>query len=1121
MHGLFLALLEELFMNKWLCLFILFLSVLSFGQITVEVSDEQVYNASMLGLRMRVVNNSGQSYDNVTVDFYLKKNPSETFALDSYYTENWTISIAEQSGENVIIRATIPHLGAGTSPNSSGVSVGIHRTDWQPMSKTSANGFPLGSTFTTALNYSVFQGNNLIGGTSYIDPNLIVPSLRFVGLQPEDVSRPLDEDIVVNRSAWIEIENYGTTPADLNNITIEWPTTAGIISSAVSSAILQPGKRLRICTTQLNCPDDDVVAVVPTLSMGATGEVLLRYNTTIMDYLSWGSNAGVLAADAREANIQYTRIRYDKGLSHSYDENWNEVYSNSGVFYKKVDEKWFSYSFKYDVNTEDRPEPIPYVDNEILCLDDTASSRMVRFAWHSVEGAIGYHLIVKGADGSIVFDRFTRQIHKDFDLPIGAYLWSVKVVFWNNQYALSNPWIDHYSIWKTKMVSECRKVENEHELHVPHFGVHKDTRMLVPNWGGLAVYPEISWDHPDVFVYNANYDFEERQIPWNGNNLFLEVDWRCWAVATQILNHFYHGNLTQDEIKYYGKTVGFENVTTAYGTYSRDERDKVIAPFGLGNVGGAYDAEIKVLLMWALNLTDDSQLENSLGNHMPFDQDFVMEHINAGRPIYYLQNGHFMIVDGYRFSDNRFQIHRINVKNGGEVEWTYNEPGLIMVDLYFVPKNVTNPRMSDVRVHVDSDGDGIVDFDEIERFHTNPYNKDSDGDGIEDKVEVFSYTIREPFEKPVEIPLPNGFSYTVTLRLGDYDYEDDPFGPIYRYEVVADIDGDGVRAELDVDSDHPNNDGLWDGAEDLNHNGYVDNGETDPYKFSDDYGTNFNTVETVVWDAPSLVGIYAFEGINVGENVTCNSGMHGYCQVASEYSVPYYSISVGANSTIGDVFSKGGIQLRENVHVVGDAFIYSLPMASISPNMYPNASVTGMTNVKNVGEWPYVVSDNLHHSLDGKENWSDLTVASGQTVTLSGNVSYRNLTVLPNATLKLGAGTIHVGNITLESGSKLEFVNPGRETVIVADGFLNWRAQIVNSDLQTVAKGFKLIEYAPGYIHIEGDWAGTIHARWCELTLGQVKKTAYGSFVAKKVYLGNGLTIYRIHFSPIPLTDMV
>lgn len=198
-----------------------------------------------------------------------------------------------------------------------------------------------------------------------------------------------------------------------------------------------------------------------------------------------------------------------------------------------------------------------------------------------------------------------------------------------------------------------------------------------------------------------------------------------------------------------------------------------------------------------------------------------------------------------------------------------------------------------------------------------------------------------------------------------------------------------------------------------------------------------------------------------------------------------------------------------------------LPMASISPDISQSASVTGETAVRNLGEWPYVVSDNAHHSLDGKENWADLTVHAGQTFTLSGNASYRNLKVDAGATLKLGAGAIKVGNITMESGSKLEFVNPGRETVIIADGNVIWRAQIVNSDLQTVAKGFKLIEYAPGYIHIDGEWAGTIHARWCELTLGQVKKTAYGSFVAKKVYLGNGLTIYRVHFSPIPLTDMV
>lgn len=1104
---------------KLFCLGILLSFVMSFAQISVELKDEQPYNSTMLGLRARIINSSGQSYDNVTVNVLLKKNPSETFVLDAYYTEGWNCSIAEQSGEYLVVKMVIPHLGTGTAPNESGISLGIHRSDWQQLQKTNENGFPSGIAFTTALNYSVYQGNVLIGGNAYVDPNSVVPSLRFVGLQPEDRS---DGSV----PAWIEIENYGSTPADLSNISLVWPTSTGTSSSVVSSAILQPGKRLRICAVQLNCPDDDVVATVLMLSMGATGEVLLRYNETAIDYLSWGINDGVLAADAREANIQYTMIRYDRGFYRSYDENWNYVTSGNGLFYKKIEGKWLSYSSSYDVNTTERPAPIPYIDAEILCLEGSTQSQMVRFAWHPVEGAIGYNLTVRRKNGQILFDQFTPMAFHDMDLGAGEFEWSVRVVFWSDRYAVSNPWIDHYSIWKTKTIQTCGDITQEKYLNkVPHYGVHKDTRMLVPNWGELAVYPEISWDHPDIFVYNNNRDFYERgddrdyANPWGGNTLFLEVDWRCWAVAVQILNHYYHGNLTQDEIKFYGKTVGFENEVTAYGTYTRSERDKVISPFVLGNMGGGYDVEVKVALKWALKLTDDSQLENGLGNYVPFDQNLVMEHIDAERPILYLQDGHFMIVDGYRFSGSRFQVHRVNLYNGGEVGWTYNEYPYISVNCYFVPKNVTSVEMSDYRVHIDSDGDGIVDFDEEERFHTDSHDKDSDGDGIEDKVEIFSYTIKEKFEKPVDITS-RGWYYTRLSRLGDYDFYYDPAGDLFRTEFFADIDGDGKRAEMDKDSDHPNNDGLWDGAEDLNHNGYVDNGETDPYNIADDTFES-DPVESAEWDTPSSVAIYSFEEMNIGDNVTCHSGLHGYCSVASESASRYYAVSLGANSTIGDVFTKGGVQLRNNAHVVGDVSIYSMPMGSITPDIYQNASVTGNASVHTWGEWPYVVSDNAYHSLEGSENWLDLTVCPGQTVTLSGDVAYRNLKVEAGGTLKLGAGTIRVKNITMEWGSRLEFINPGRETLLIADGYVIWRAQIVNSDLQTVAKGFKLIEYAPGYIHIEGDWAGTIFARWSELTLGQVKKTAYGSFVAKKVYLGNGLTIYRVHFSPIPLTDLV
>ena len=1091
---------------RLVCLGILLSFVLSFAQISVEVKDEQPYNPSMLGLRARVVNNSGQSYDNVTVNILLKKSPSETFALDAYYTEGWNCSIAEQSGEYLVIKMVIPHLGTGISPNESGVSLGIHHADnWQPLSKTSENGFPSGIAFTTALNYSVYQGDVLIGGSSFIDPSSVVSSLRFVGLQPVNNS---DGSI----PAWIEIENYGTTPADLSNMTLEWPTSMGTASSVVSSAVLQPGKRLRICAVQVDCPDDDVVASVPLLPMGSIGEILLYYNAVALDYLSWGSNAGVLAANAREANIQYTRIRMEPGYA---DEFWHAVWD--GIFYKKIDGQWFSYrTEEYDVNTTNRPGPITYMNEETLCMDGSNPPK-VKFAWHPVEGAIGYNLTVKKSDGTVVFSQFVHRVSRKIELGAGTYYWNVRAVFWKDRYAVDNPWMDHYLIWKTKTITMCTDITNEVYLQAPQYGVHKDTRMLVPNWGELAEFPEISWDHPDVFVYGLTYDYSI--IGSFGNPLFYEVDSRCWAVATQILNAFYHGNLTQDEIKYYGKTVGFENVWTVFGTYSRPERDKIIGPFALGLSGVGYLPEIKMLLKWALNI-DDSQLEHGAFGDGPFDQTFVMEHIDQNRPIYFMEKNHFMIVDGYRFSSGDFQVHLVNLYNGGEVEWVSNQDRHVRA--YFVPIDVTHPRMSDIRVHIDSDNDGIVDFDEIERFHTNPYSKDSDGDGIEDKVEIFSYTIKEPFIKTMQCTDPMNYTSSYDLKLGDYI--DEEVGTICRLEVYADIDGDGKRAEKDVDSDHPNNDGLPDGAEDLNNNGYVDNGETDPYNIADDGGATgvpSEKVEITEWDIPELVAIYTFEELNVGDNVTCNSGMHGYCRVASESALQYYAVSLGHNSTIGDVFSKGGVQLRNDAHVVGDVSVYSLPNASITPDIYQNASVTGETNVHTLGEWPYVVSDNAYHSLEGKENWADLTVHPGQTVSLSGDVAYRNLKVEAGGTLKLGAGTIMVGNITMEWGSRLEFTNPGRETLLIVDGYINWRAQIVNSDLQTVAKGFKLIEYAPGYIHIEGDWAGTIFARWSELTLGQVKKTAYGSFVAKKVYLGNGLTIYRVHFSPIPLTDLV
>jgi len=94
---------------------------------------------------------------------------------------------------------------------------------------------------------------------------------------------------------------------------------------------------------------------------------------------------------------------------------------------------------------------------------------------------------------------------------------------------------------------------------------------------------------------------------------------------------------------------------------------------------------------------------------------------------------------------------------------------------------------------LDTDCDGISDYDEINVTHTDPANPDTDGDGIPDGVELGRTQIIEPARC-------TGF-------------------------FVADADPTTTTNPLNPDTD---GDGVPDGIEDWNHNGRVDPGESDP-----------------------------------------------------------------------------------------------------------------------------------------------------------------------------------------------------------------------------------------------------------------------------------------------------
>jgi hypothetical protein len=74
----------------------------------------------------------------------------------------------------------------------------------------------------------------------------------------------------------------------------------------------------------------------------------------------------------------------------------------------------------------------------------------------------------------------------------------------------------------------------------------------------------------------------------------------------------------------------------------------------------------------------------------------------------------------------------------------------------------------------DSDGDGIKDIDEIEKYHTNPNSKDTDNDGLTDYQEIFIY-----HTNPLK-PNPN-VKHALDFGLEKY------------IEIVKPLDNDGIQ----------------------------------------------------------------------------------------------------------------------------------------------------------------------------------------------------------------------------------------------------------------------------------------------------------------------------------------
>jgi len=261
--------------------------------------------------------------------------------------------------------------------------------------------------------------------------------------------------------------------------------------------------------------------------------------------------------------------------------------------------------------------------------------------------------------------------------------------------------------------------------------------------------------------------------------------------------------LSQDRISYYQfEESGAETPHNRIG-YLNDPRGD-LAHFG------TYSGEIPLILNWIYNYTGSPFSSDSayLAKYRPdifddgdtSDMDSIREFIDDDRPVVRGSRKHGTLITGYAI---------IREMDGVESDWLLvQDPARSRPNLWcsldstkdkyynfaFPPKTGHPMRNDEPEMDVDTDRDGLCDFDELRRFGTLPGDVDTDGDGVRDMQDIVGYV----FE-----------------RDGRW------------LSVDPDIDSDGARKESDPDNDRPLNDGETDGCEDADHDGFWTPGGTE------------------------------------------------------------------------------------------------------------------------------------------------------------------------------------------------------------------------------------------------------------------------------------------------------
>ena len=430
--------------------------------------------------------------------------------------------------------------------------------------------------------------------------------------------------------------------------------------------------------------------------------------------------------------------------------------------------------------TQGRENPTPVISWFYPPARATVDGATFAVSWNAVAGATGYRFQMDNDANfsSPVTDTVLAApaYVPSTAVPQGTFYWRVKVLLASGE----SPWSAGVEIRALTLPQASPAVQSlaSKTLGITWQLQHKDTKMLC-----------------------LDGDAETGNEAWNAPHAQRGTHGNCYCVraSMSMMASFYGGKLSQDRITF--------------------EIFKGGPPDGdLGhNVGVApppSPAETNALA-WALGV--NAATIPAQAGKPTFAK--IKEWIDASRPIMTRIPGHMRVIDGYfefaLLSVNWQFIHLLDPWD--RAKWVnYADDNIAHV--WVGPAGAAGAPgvKSDEDVDRDgiadtvddSDNDGVCDFDERNRFKSgvkslDPNDADSDHDLVPDGVDIREYVF-------------------------------DAAGTFQKRN--ADIDGDGKRKELDLDSDVRDDKGIMDGCEDTNRNGKLEPalGETDNFRASDD-----------------------------------------------------------------------------------------------------------------------------------------------------------------------------------------------------------------------------------------------------------------------------------------------